>query len=91
MEVVASLKKDMYLQSRKQLDLHNQKDNSPIKGFLGFSFRESYFYLIRKLPVTAGAVILAPVVRVVQVGICHAESDLFGVLNLNEDAVTLDG
>ena len=43
MEVVASLKKDMSLQSRKQLDLHNQKDNSPIKGFLGFSFRESYF------------------------------------------------
>lgn len=91
MEVEASLKKDMYLQSRKQLDLHNQKDNSPIKGFLGFSFRESYFYLIRKLPVAAGAIVLAPVVRVVRVGICHAELYLFGILNLDVDAVPLNG
>lgn len=47
--------------------------------------------LIRKLPVAAGAVVLAPVVWVVWVGICHAERDLFGVFNLDVDAVPLNG
>mgnify|MGYP003291994362 CR=1 FL=1 len=47
--------------------------------------------LIRKLPVAAGSVVLAPVVRVVRVGICHAELYLLGVLNLDVDTVTLDG
>ena len=49
------------------------------------------FRFISKLPVATGAVVLASVVWVVRVGICHAERDLFGVLNLNEDAVTQDG
>lgn len=48
-------------------------------------------YLVGKLPVAAGAVVLTPVVRVVRVGICHAELYFLGVLNLDVDAVTLDG
>ena len=45
---------------------------------------------MRKLPVAAGAVVLALVMRVVWGGICHAELYFLGVLNLNVDAVPVN-
>ena len=70
---------------------HFQDDNHANKHKRRGHYLKRLCNLIRKLPIPAGAVVLAPIVRVVWVGISHTESNLLGVLNLDVDSIPLNG